>query len=66
MQGYQTFFFVEIEIWGAVYHSVLGKRSCTAFQGATVVASIQTYGILMCPWALTWDTTVCYLILPFT
>ena len=50
-----------------------GKRPCTALQGATVAASIQTYGILIpgkrpCgpktrvmfkrPWALTWDTTV--------
>ena len=44
--------------WGknikiAVYRSVLGKcpllgkRPCTAFQGATVAASIQTYGILI-------------------
>ena len=52
---------------------LLGKRPCTAFQGATVAASIQTYGILIpgkrpCgpkslvmlkrPWALTRDTTV--------
>ena len=52
-----------------------GKRPCTAFQGANVAASIQTYGILIpgkrpCgpksrvtfkrPWALTWDTTVMY------
>ena len=35
------------------YHSVPGKRllpgrhPCTAFQGATVAASIQTYGILI-------------------
>ena len=50
-----------------------GKRPCTAFQGATVAASIQVYGILIpgkrpCrpksrvmlkrPWALTRDTTV--------
>ena len=50
-----------------------GKRPCTAFHGATVAASIQTYGILIpgkhpCgpklramfkrPWALTWDTAV--------
>ena len=53
------------------YHSVPGKRPCTAFQGATVAASIQTYGILILskcpcrpklrvmfkrPWALTQDT----------
>ena len=30
-----------------IYHSVPGKRPCTAFQGATVAASIQTYGILI-------------------
>ena len=50
-----------------------GKRPCTAFHGATVAASIQTYGILIpgkhpCgpksqsmfkrPWVLTRDTTV--------
>jgi hypothetical protein len=50
-----------------------GKRPCTAFQGVTVAASIQTYGILIpgkrpCrpklrimfkrPWVLTRDTTV--------
>ena len=50
------------------YRSVLGMRPCTAYQGATVAASIQTYGILIpgkrpcgpksqvmlkCPWALT-------------
>ena len=61
------------------YHSVPGKRPlpgkrpCTPFQGVNVVASIQTYGILipgkrLCgpkslvmfkrPWALTQDTTV--------
>ena len=62
-----------------MYRSVLGKcplpgkRPCTAFQGATVAASIQMYGILIpgkrpcgpksrvifkCLWALTRDTTV--------
>ena len=62
------------------YHSVpgkrslLGKRPCIAFQGATVAASIQTYGILILgkhpcrqksrvmfkrPWALTRDIMVC-------
>ena len=58
------------------YHSVPGKRPlpgkppCTAFQGATVAASIQTYGILSThasqnhefmfkrPWALTQNTAV--------
>ena len=50
-----------------------GKRPCTEFQGVTVAASIQTYGIYIpgkrpCgpksrvmfkhPWALTRDTTV--------
>ena len=61
------------------YCSVLGKRPlpgkhpCTAFQGAAVAASIQTYGILIqgkhpcgpklrvifkCPWALIQDTIV--------
>ena len=61
------------------YRSVPGKRPlpgkhpCTEFQGVTVAASIQTYGIYIpgkrpCglksqvmfkrPWALTWDTTV--------
>ena len=50
-----------------------GKRPCAEFQGVTVAASIQTYGIYIpgkrpcgpksrvmfkCPWALTRDTTV--------
>ena len=56
-------------------HTVVSraKRPCTSFQGATVSASTQTYGILIpgkrpCgpklrvmfkrPWALTRDTTV--------
>ena len=29
------------------YRSVPGKCPCTAFQGATIAASIQTYGILI-------------------
>ena len=52
---------------------LLGKRLCTTFQGATIAASIQMYGIYVpgkCPcgpklqvmfkhpWALTRDTTV--------
>ena len=52
-----------------IYHSVLGKRPlpgkypCTTFHGATVAASIQTYGILIpgkCPCGpkSRWDTTV--------
>ena len=55
------------------YRSVLGKRPCTAFQGATVAASIQTYRILISgkrpcgpksrvvfkrPWVLIRDTMV--------
>ena len=51
-----------------------GKNPCIAFQGATVAASIQTYGILIpgkCPcrpksqitfkhpWVLSWDIMVC-------
>ena len=50
-----------------------GKCPCAEFQGVTVAASIQTYGIYIpgkrpcgpksqvmfkCPWALTQDTTV--------
>ena len=62
-----------------IYRSVLGKRpllgkhACTEFQGVTIAASIQTYGIYIpgkCPcgpksrvmfkrpWVLTLDTTV--------
>ena len=52
---------------------LLGKRPYTEFQGVTVAASIQTYGIyipgkrpcgpksqviLKRPWVLTWDTTI--------
>ena len=59
------------------YRSVPGKCPRTTFQGATVAASIQTYGILILgkrpcrpkslvmfkhPWALTRDTTV--MVLP--
>ena len=57
-----------------VKHPLLGKRPCNPFQGATVAASKQMYGILIpgkhpcgpksqvmfkCPWALTQDTTTC-------
>ena len=34
-----------VQILGLVYSSVPGKHPCIAFQGATVAASIQTYGI---------------------
>ena len=60
-------------------HPLPGKHPCTVFQGATVAASIQTYGILIpgkrpcrpksqvnmfkCPWALTRDTTVIYTVM---
>ena len=59
-------------------HPLPGKRPCTEFQGVTVAASIQTYGIYILgkhphrsklrvmfkrPWALTRDTTVCMLCL---
>ena len=52
-----------------------GKRPCIEFQGVTVAASIQTYGIFIpgkrpcgpksrvmfkCPWALTRDTSMRY------
>ena len=47
-------------------HPLLGKHPCTAFQGATVAASIilipvkhpKSRAMFKCPWALTWDTTV--------
>ena len=54
-------------------HPLPGKCPCTKFQGVTVAASIQTYGIYIpgkrpCgpksrvmfkhPWVLTWDATV--------
>ena len=30
-----------------LHHNVPGKRPCTTFQGATVAASMQTYGIFI-------------------
>ena len=69
----------KMQFYDVLYRSVPvkrplpGKRPCTEFQGVTVSASVQTYGIYipgkhLCgpksrmmfkrPWALTRDTTV--------
>ena len=36
-----------VALRGVQYRCIPGKHPCTAFQGATVAASILTYGILI-------------------